>query len=76
MVVDALAALRSADREVLLLSAWEGLPASQIAERFGISTKAAEKRLSRAKQRLASQLSRVDQVSVNTPHVMQEGGGS
>lgn len=52
----ALNTLSDRDREVLLLNAWEGLPASQIALRFEISLSAAEKRLSRAKARLAQAL--------------------
>lgn len=52
----ALASLSATDREVLLLNAWEGLPASALAERFEISLEAAEKRLTRAKHRLAEAL--------------------
>lgn len=52
----ALGSLSEADREVLLLNGWEGLPASALAERFEISLDAAEKRLTRAKQRLADAL--------------------
>ena len=54
----ALASLSEGDREVLLLNGWEGLPASALAERFEISLDAAEKRLTRAKQRLAEALDR------------------
>lgn len=57
-IIDAINRLRPADREVLLLSAWEGLPAAQLAKRFGISLKAAEQRLTRAKRRLATELER------------------
>jgi RNA polymerase sigma-70 factor (ECF subfamily) len=57
-LVAALNTLSESDREVLLLNAWEGLPASQIALRFGISVTAAEKRLSRAKSRFAQALPR------------------
>ena len=57
----ALNTLSANDREVLLLNAWEGLSASQIALRFEISLTAAEKRLSRAKGRLARALPRVEQ---------------
>jgi RNA polymerase sigma-70 factor (ECF subfamily) len=75
VLMAALHRLRPNDREVLLLSAWEGLPASQIALRYGISAKAAEKRLTRAKQRLASQLERTQiPATVATPQIMQEGG--
>lgn len=74
-IVDAINKLRDADREILLLSAWEGLPASQIAARFDISPKAAEKRLQRAKKRLASALRTNHQgsMTVNAPQT-QEGG--
>jgi RNA polymerase sigma factor (sigma-70 family) len=57
----ALNTLSNSDREVLLLNAWEGLPASQIALRFKISLTAAEKRLSRAKARLARALPPAEQ---------------
>lgn len=59
-IIDAINRLRAADRELLLLSAWDGLPAPQLAERFGISLKAAEQRLTRAKRRLAMELDRID----------------
>ena len=45
----ALNSLSNVDREILLLNAWEGLTASQIALRFEISRDAAKKRLTRAK---------------------------
>ena len=52
----ALASLSGDDREILMLNAWEGLPASDLADRYGISIAAAEKRLTRAKARLARAL--------------------
>ena len=55
-IVDAINRLRAPDRETLLLSAWEGLSARQLATRFDISLKAAEQRLTRAKRRLAAEL--------------------
>ena len=70
-IVDAINRLRPADREVLLLSAWEGLPASQLAVRFGISPKAAEQRLTRAKRRLAAQIGRIEERS--TPITRKSG---
>ncbi len=57
-VIDAIQALRPGDREILMLSAWEGLSAPLIAGSLGISVDAAEKRLTRAKQRLADALDR------------------
>jgi len=54
-VRDAVRRLRPNDREVLLLSAWEGLSHSQIAEALGLSQAAIDKRLTRAEQRLSKQ---------------------
>lgn len=73
-VIDAVKSLRQKDREVILLSAWEGLSASQIAAHFEISVHAAEKRLSRAKQRLGAELTRADKKLEVTPRVVREGG--
>ncbi len=52
----ALGALKATDREVLLLTAWEGLDANQVAEVLGCSVQAVYTRLHRAKRRLAAQL--------------------
>lgn len=51
--IRALHGLRSTDREILMLSAWEDLTGPQIATSLGISVAAAEKRLERAKRRFA-----------------------
>lgn len=59
-VMRAVGRLRAVDRETLLLSAWEGLSASQIAAHASISVAAAEKRLTRAKHRLDAELRRVE----------------
>lgn len=61
-VIDAVRRLRPNDQELILLSAWEGLSAPQIASRFQISLSAAEKRLSRAKRRLGAELTRTDKM--------------
>lgn len=53
LVRSALAALESSDREVLMLAAWEGLTHAQIGEVVGCSLAAADKRVTRAKTRLA-----------------------
>ena len=45
--------LGDTDREVLLLSAWEGLTHAEIAQVIGCSHAAADKRVARAKARLA-----------------------
>ena len=55
LVRRALAGLRPADREVLMLSAWEGLTHAEIAAVVGCSLVAADKRVSRAKARLTEQ---------------------
>jgi len=55
-LVGALNTLKVRDREILLLNAWEELTASEIAMLFKISSAAAEKRLTRAKNRLATAL--------------------
>lgn len=73
-VIDAVKSLRMKDREVILLSAWEGLSAPQIAVRFEISVDAAEKRLARAKHRLSDELTRADKKLEVTPRVVREGG--
>jgi RNA polymerase sigma-70 factor (ECF subfamily) len=74
-LVAALNTLSNIDREVLLLNAWEGLPASQIALRFEISLPAAEKRLSRAKARLTKALAQAEQPTRSrTTAEIAEGG--
>jgi RNA polymerase sigma factor (sigma-70 family) len=55
---DALAALRAADREVLMLTAWEGLDGGQAAVVLGCSPQAVHTRLHRARARLAAELER------------------
>ena len=55
-VLDALRTLRPSDQEVLTLSAWEGLSATEIGIALGVKAAAAEQRLHRAKRRLAETL--------------------
>ncbi len=55
-VLAALARLRDTDREILQLSAWDGLSGPEIAVVLGLSTTAAQQRLHRAKRRLARHL--------------------
>ena len=55
LVRQALAELRSPDREVLRLAAWEGLSHAQIAATLGCSLAAVDKRVVRAKARLAEE---------------------
>ena len=59
-VIEAVNRLRPSDREMILLSAWEGLSAPQIASRFNITVSASEKRLTRAKRRLGTELIRFE----------------
>lgn len=66
-LASALDELSDNDREILLLNAWEGLPASQLALHFDISLKAAERRLSRAKVRLARALDRLSPSPIPDP---------
>jgi RNA polymerase sigma-70 factor (ECF subfamily) len=67
-VVAALAALRAADREVLMLTAWEGLDARQAAAVLGCTPQAVHTRLHRARGRLEAELARgKDPASVPAP---------
>lgn len=55
-VLHALAELRPPDRELMLLSVWDGLKTGEVAVVLGITPIAARARLSRAKRRLQSKL--------------------
>jgi len=74
-VRDAVGQLRISDREVLLLSAWEGLSHGQIAEVLGLSQAAIDKRLSRAKQRLAKKYEARTRFNMHRPPASAAGGG-
>jgi RNA polymerase sigma-70 factor (ECF subfamily) len=87
LVREALAALKPADREVLLLAAWEGLTHAHIGEVVGCSLAAADKRVTRAKARLAdryaSLVSATDGSDADPPasrsslvHVRRGGGAA
>jgi RNA polymerase sigma-70 factor (ECF subfamily) len=71
----ALDRLADSDREVLRLSAWEGLTYSEIAAVTGSTLAAVDKRVARAKQRLARQYAVVTQVSMRSSAGNTEGGG-
>ncbi|WP_053225942.1 RNA polymerase sigma factor [Solirubrobacter soli] len=58
-LLEALAALRADDREVLMLTAWEGLDAAAAAAVLGCSTAAVHTRLHRARGRLQVALDRL-----------------
>ncbi|HKX75928.1 MAG TPA: sigma-70 family RNA polymerase sigma factor [Acidimicrobiia bacterium] len=72
-ILEALTQLRSFDREVLMLAAWEGLSSPRIAQVLGITGDAAEQRLRRAKRRLA-QVLMTSASRVSSYHVT--GGGT
>jgi RNA polymerase sigma-70 factor (ECF subfamily) len=55
-VVEALAALREGDRELLLLAAWEGLEVREIAVVLGKPAPVVSRRLHRARGRLESEM--------------------
>ncbi len=71
----ALDALRPNDREVLLLSAWEGLSHREIAEVVGCSLAAVDKRITRARQRLADKYNSMDRSRSLLPAERQNRGG-
>ena len=54
--LDALAELRPEDQEIIRLRTWEELPNEQIAEILGITVRAVESRLNRARRKLARKL--------------------
>lgn len=54
-MLEALAALSAEDREILLLTGWDGFDAAGAAEVLQISASAARTRLSRARRRLVAQ---------------------
>jgi RNA polymerase sigma-70 factor (ECF subfamily) len=76
-VLEALSRLRRTDREVIQLTMWEELSASDIAIVLGISRDAVDQRFSRAKKRLAHQLEddRLMRKRATQP-VAKEGGGT
>jgi RNA polymerase sigma-70 factor (ECF subfamily) len=67
-LLEALAALRPADREVLMLTAWEGLDARAAAVVLDCSPHAVHTRLHRARARLYAEIARRDTVTVSSAH--------
>lgn len=61
-VIDALERLPESDRELLQLIAWEGLTPSEAAEALGESGATCRVRLHRARSRLATELSRGEEL--------------
>jgi RNA polymerase sigma-70 factor (ECF subfamily) len=68
----ALQGLRSTDREILMLAAWEEMSGPEIAQALGITVSAAEQRLHRAKKRYA----RVFDPTRTASSLQTEGTGS
>lgn len=66
LLLDALAALRPADREVLMLTAWEGLDAASAGRVLGCSAHAVHSRLHRARTRLQAKLDELADPSLST----------
>jgi RNA polymerase sigma factor (sigma-70 family) len=62
VLADALATLSKGDREVLMLTAWEGLEPARAAAVMGCSPGAFSMRLHRARRRLAAAMTRADGV--------------
>jgi RNA polymerase sigma factor (sigma-70 family) len=74
-VRSAIARLSPDDQEVLLLSAWEGLSHRDIALALGCSQAAVDKRIVRARARLARQYEVVERSRLLPPVKTQKGGG-
>lgn len=74
-VVDALRRLGDLDREVLMLSVWEGLEPREIAVVLGLAPAVVRSRLSRARARLRDLLDPGDAGTV-TGHVLNESRAS
>ena len=83
LVREAVMTLGDNDREVLLLSAWEGLTHPEIAEVIGCSVAAVDKRAARAKVRLAERYESLagsdgrepDSPATRSPVRARKGGG-
>lgn len=74
-VMEALSRLRPPDREVIQLTVWEELSPTEIAEVLGISRPAVDQRYSRAKKRLARELSRQGLMRRRATQATTEKGG-
>ena len=75
MVCGAVNRLSSEDKEMLLLSAWEGLTHAQIAESMKLSLAAVDKRLARAKKRLKRQYEAIYATDTHRPPANEARGG-
>ena len=75
LVRAALAGLRPGDQEVLMLTAWEGLTHAEVAEALDCSPAAVDKRVSRAKSRLADAFQKLERTQ-SPPVSAPRGGGA
>ena len=75
MVCGAVNRLSPDDKEMLLLSAWEGLTHAQIADSMNLSLAAVDKRLARAKKRLKRQYDAVYSTDTHRPPASTARGG-
>jgi RNA polymerase sigma-70 factor (ECF subfamily) len=75
MVCSAVNRLPADDKEMLLLSAWEGLTHAEIAETMGHTLTTVDKRLARAKQRLKRQYEAVYADNMHRPPASTTKGG-
>jgi RNA polymerase sigma-70 factor, ECF subfamily len=71
-LVAALGQLSGEDREILLVTGWDGLNSSQAAEVLQCSPQAARARLSRARKRLAAHLTESDPAPAPTLQLLTE----
>lgn len=74
-VREALERLGPDDREVLRLAAWEGLTHREIADVIGCTHAAADKRVARAKKRLAREYDALSGIDTYRPPASAAGGG-
>ena len=75
-VVDALARLNEADREVLALIVWDEVPRETAADMLNISVEAVHKRFQRALRRMERELKRLNGHGSTTPPIIEEGGAT
>lgn len=68
-VLEALAELGEADRELLMLIGWEGLTPTEAARALGISPLAARTRLHRARRRLRARLAMQSSTNSRNPEI-------
>ena len=72
-VLQALERLNATDREILRMSAWEGLSHAEVATALGISVEATRQRLYQAKKNATREYNRLQKKKVKSP-AAQKGG--